>query len=477
MISNSKIFLMAMTLVAASVAWAEGVPQREEMPNLSHQREFETSLCPEGTTLSPGCEGDPQKAMELAAELFRQAGPKLGCRFVESCYLLVLGDQRPYGGWNGFIEGYQASDEEVFDQLNRYLVPRGLSIHPENPTWRGEGKVGAWSMYSLSGLEKRTRDCQISWMPRYQRSTGWAGRYRWEKQARSAYQAQPGTKTYHLMEGFMLGYPDAAIVNCQEVFARPFDTLEANIGAAYYYECGVPCFSYRTEDLSDPGIVRTEQEWSSFLERAYASGTHQQLAGQADFVQARLQRSPKTTCWYFEGQRRSGQKVTRSGSDRDVEEWFVQHRQELCGWLAQESDLWRVVEKIPAIRGREVTYGILVDILCRGLFQDQQPWAEMAQQTLRSSPKVASQFVQQQFIKAAQVTARLDGDQFSSGLPYLFGCKNGMKLFGELDSESQIQVVKALAAKRERRDLQELIQLAKGKGNPLASAWNAYGPK
>ena len=141
---------------------------------LSFQPQFET-LLEDGLRL-PGAAGDAEAAMSLALSLFERAGPKIGCRFVESCYLLTLGDMRPYGDWNGFLQDPQPSDDPVWDALNRELVPRGLSLHPARPR---NGKTPSWGLFSLGGLELRTRQCSIEWVPLYQRSSWWQGFYCW----------------------------------------------------------------------------------------------------------------------------------------------------------------------------------------------------------------------------------------------------------------------------------------------------------
>ncbi len=223
--------------------------------------------------------------MALAAELFDMAGPRLGCRFVESCYLLTLGDLRPNGSWNGFIHDPQPSDGEVLDALNRELVPRGLSLHP-----RGPGT--SWSLYSLGGLELRTRQCSLPWVPLYQRSSWWTGFYTWQAQFWDAC-------TQHLEfgwgwfdEGFMLGYPDRAVLDCPAIQKLGWSkAVPAEVEQADFYQCGLPVFFMLPESRHDPSIVEVEKAWSQFLKSAYASPGHNLLRARKDFLEARRLRA------------------------------------------------------------------------------------------------------------------------------------------------------------------------------------------
>ena len=249
------------------------------MPGLSDQARFETLLV-DGPR-RPGASGDGQAAMALAIDLFERAGPRLGCRFVESCYLLALGDLRPNGSWNGFIREPQDTDGEVLDALNRELVPGGLSLHPA-----GTGR--SWGLYSLGGLELRTRQCSFPWVPRYERSSWWEGFYLWRDRFWKACEEQfePGWGWFD--EGFMLGYPDQALLDYPSMKAAGWKgTVAAPLELADLYRCGLPNFLQWPESREDPDIQGVVSAWSQFLKCAYASPGHLQLRSRPDFLEAR----------------------------------------------------------------------------------------------------------------------------------------------------------------------------------------------
>ncbi len=251
----------------------------------SHEDEFEVKMAPAGTPLTAPVAGDPVATMKLVWELYRAAGPRIGNRFVEPCYLLCLGDLRPYAAWNGFIIDPQPEDEAIYDRINEILVPRGLSIHPRKMDEKG--RVEAFSLRSLAGLEKRTRESKLDWVPKYDRATGWPGYYAWKDEC---YKRLPkGGDAFHLVEGIMLGYPDPAVEHFPElVWSQWPTTVEATIPAASYYLCGKPIFSLRSSDSAHPAVVATETEWENFLTRCYRTSEHQKLAAEPKFVEERL---------------------------------------------------------------------------------------------------------------------------------------------------------------------------------------------
>lgn len=352
--------VLSCLLVLASLALAEP---------LSYQKEFELQLCPDAEKLAPPVKGDAEATMRLVRELFELAGPKIGSRFVESCYLLCLGDLRPYGAWNGFMVDPQPGDDEILDKLNRYLVPRGYSLHMHAA--REGGKVGSFSIHSLEGLDKRTRESRLAWVPRYHRESGWTGYYQWKK---DIYKRLPKDGyTFDRVEGVMLGYPDAAVDHQEEmVWSNWPTTVDAYLPESAYYDCGLPVFSLRWQDSVDPGLVALEEEWRSFLGQAYASPTHRALASDPKFVAARRvklsgdpdkQGFPHGDVRYGES-RRLGY-TWRSDEDRELdsqlERWLPAHAEELVTALADNSDLQQVAEAagFPRLRSQHLWCWIL----------------------------------------------------------------------------------------------------------------------
>ncbi len=320
---------------------------------LSYQKEFELQLCPDASKLAPPLGGDAEASMKLVRELYELAGPKIGSRFVESCYLLCLGDLRPYAAWNGPMTDPQPEDDEVIDRLNRYLVPRGYSLHVHRP--KPGARPASFSLHSLEGLDKRTRESQLSWIPRYRRESGWAGYYQWK---RDIYKRLPDKGKYNFdkVEGVMLGYPDVAVEHFEELVWSDWPTtVDAYLPESRFYACGLPIYSLRWQDASDAGLVALENEWRVFLAAAWDSPTHKTLAAEEAFKKARRRRAaddakpeslPNGDARYDESLRYGytwrGREATEL--DSDLERWLPVHFEELRRALAENSNLQEVAE-------------------------------------------------------------------------------------------------------------------------------------
>lgn len=320
---------------------------------LSYQKEFELQLCPAGSKLASPLRGDAEATMNLVRELYDLAGPKIGCRFVESCYLLCLGDLRPYAAWNGFMSDPQPEDDETIDRLNRYLVPRGYSLHVHRP--KPGARQGSFSLHSLEGLDKRTRETELAWIPRYHRETGWVGYYQWKK---DIYKNLPDKGKYNFdkVEGVMLGYPDVAVERFPELIWSDWPTtVDAYLPESRFYICGLPVYSVRWQDASDPGLVALEREWRSFLAAAWANPAHKELASEPSFVKARRQRAAEDTrpeelpngdTRYAESLRYGYTWRGREERelDTDLERWLPAHTEVLERALRENSNLQEVAE-------------------------------------------------------------------------------------------------------------------------------------
>lgn len=451
----------------------------EPASTLSQTRNFEVTLCPEGSAILPGTDGDAARAMALAHELFRQAGPRLGSRFVEPCYLLALGDMRPYAGWNGFIRDYQPDDELTCDRLNRYLVPRGISLHPERVGARTD-RVGAWSIYSLGGLERRTRECRLDWVPKFQRSQGWTGYYQWQNKFSAALQEHVALSQGHFSEGFMLGYPDSAIDAVDQLFRYPsFARVDACIPNADYYVCGMPVYHLRAQDYDRPDSQTRERDWGAFLTAAYASSEHQNLAAEPDFQAARRAQAMPPDLRYQEGVRLSAQPASlrpTSSSNTSAQKWLVDNPAVLSEALQSQSDLHALASKVQVDPRFPVDREVVREWVLRGAYYGEPVAVELARLYQQKYPKEYAALLVEQIDEAAQ---RLKGEPSKYGNPWdghlqeLLLTGEGRRAFEGLDQQHQDQILSALERWQKSTYLQELLRECQSgpESSPLRRAW------
>ncbi|MBX3171751.1 MAG: hypothetical protein KF760_30350 [Candidatus Eremiobacteraeota bacterium] len=435
---------------------------------LSYQKEFELQLCPDGSKLEPPLSGDAEATMKLVRELFERAGPKIGSRFVESCYLLCLGDLRPYAAWNGFMTDPQPQDDEVIDNLNRYLVPRGYSLHLHKP--RPGEKQGSFSLHSLEGLDKRTRETRLAWIPRYRRETGWPGYYRWKKEI---YRRLPekGPYNFDKVEGVMLGYPDVAVEHFENLVWSDWPTtVDAYLPESRFYTCGLPIYSLRWQDAADPGLVALESEWRTFLAAAWASPTHKALAREQAFIHARRQRTleeakpdtlPNGDARYAEAFRYGYTWRAREECelDSDLERWLPAHAGDLCQALAENSNLQEVARASghPRLRSEHLWSWIL-----RGSCLPDSDAGRLFEVFQRQHPDVLLQLYRKQLNdKAEQILRRgetdnpgWDGQAFAQ----MLGCSYCRSLFPQLAGWEQQVVLKAARSRSGYAPLARLLQ-------------------
>ena len=449
----------------------------EPSATLSQTRNFEVGLCPAGSPILPGADGDPAKAMALARELYRQSGPRLGCRFVEPCYILALGDLRPYAGWNGFIVGYQPEDELTFDRLNRYLVPRGISLHPERVGER-EGKVGAWSLYSLGGLERRTRECRLEWVPKFQRSQGWTGYYQWEEKFSAAYMEHVALSRGHFYEGFMLGYPDSAIVAVDELFRSPgFARVDACIADADYYTNGMPVYEVRAQDYNRPDVQQNERDWGGFLTGAYASPEHKSLAAEPDFQAARQLQATPPDFRYQEGVRLAPKPEALraiSTSNTASQKWLVANPSVLTEAL--QADLSALAAKVQVDPRFPVRPEVVKAWVLRGAFFSEPVAVELARLYKQRFPKEYAALLTDQ-IKLAVRGLRDEPSGYDSpwdgNLQELLLTTEGRRAFEGLELERQDQIMADLERWQKNKYLQDLLKECQSgpDSSPLRRAW------
>lgn len=435
---------------------------------LSYQKEFELQLCPDGSKLAPPLRGDAEATMQLVRELYDLAGPKIGCRFVESCYLLCLGDLRPYAAWNGFMSDPQPEDDETIDRLNRYLVPRGYSLHMHKSPG---AKQGSFSLHSLEGLDKRTRETHLAWIPRYHRESGWPGYYQWK---RDIYKRLPekGKYNFDKVEGVMLGYPDAAVEQFENLVWSDWPTtVDAYLPESRFYVCGLPVYSLRWQDASDPGLVALEQEWRSFLASAWASPSHKRLAAEASFVKARRQRAsqdagpetlPNGDTRYAESLRYG---YTWRGReelelDSDLERWLPAHADQLQQALRDNSNLQEVA--VASGNGRLRSEHLWLWIL-RGSCQPASDAGHLFEAFQRHHPEVLLQLFRKQLNEKAAAILRRgpredDPGWDGEGLAQMLGSAYCRSIFAQLDPWEQQVVLKAARSRSGHAPLSRLLQ-------------------
>jgi len=227
---------------------------------------------------------DPEKAVALLLNLYNRAGPRLGCRFVESCYLLTLADWRARGAWNGYLIPFPPEDEQRIADLNEWLKPQGLALE-----LRQKPEGARLDIISLGGLEYTSNRSGTEWMQPYDRETGWEGRDQWMSAAKARLNALPThTEPFHYLEGFLLGYPDVAVERyCSPAGDHTIDTADATIPAVARYQCGLPIFSLLAADCEHPEVTETEDNWQAFLEAVYDHPRLRKLTDSPEFLAAR----------------------------------------------------------------------------------------------------------------------------------------------------------------------------------------------
>jgi hypothetical protein len=91
----------------------------------------------------------------------------------------------------------------------------------------------------------------------------------------------------HITYGFLLGYPDKAIIESVKFWGSddPFAErlISANILGAGYYRCPQPVYDYPRNLINDPTITEHERKWSKILKDYYHSEFHKSLANDPKF--------------------------------------------------------------------------------------------------------------------------------------------------------------------------------------------------
>jgi len=460
----SLLWLLILPLGAEPKSRLQQFEERLKASFLS-EKEFEVRLHPGALEATLG--GDGERAMALAQRLYDLAGPRLGCRFVESVYLLCLGDQRPYGSWNGFLNDPGPEDVEAIERLNRTLMPHGYSLHLYGPDEKG--RVSAFSIRSLAGLELTSSESRLAWVPRYQRSTGWSGYYAWKTRIWRSFPER--SSGFHKVEGIMLGYPDSAVEHYEQLCFDDWPTtVECTLPEAYTYECGVPIFSLRFQDSRAADVIAREQRWRDFLAQAYASPTHHQLSRGKEFRAAREARvRPDQTSadyryaesrvrgWSWDG--------PRPLLNSDMERWLVEHWGELAAAAGRTSDLFQIARDSshPGLSGE-----ILWNWLLRGSLTVDEPARQWFEAFRQQHPEALAQHyrraLQQRCQRILKRPAGKDPGWDANSLTQLTGSPYLHELLEQMNEAELDLLFQAIEARRTHPPLGQLIERSQREG-------------
>ena len=248
---------------------------------------FELEMVPPGGPGHIHSQVSVEATVDLVMQLYRRAGPRIGCRLVEPSMVLTLSGARGLTAWNGTWRGATLEDAMRLEELDRFLVPRGISLQPGSDFLKGEGSV---DVIHLAGVERVTRSSFIPATMAYHASSGWRGFYTWRDAQLKAYDRQRPVpvEAYHVLCGILLGYPDRAVLGYLGAGALGNErSISADIPYSNYYECGMPTFQFLPEDLDDPGILDKIHEWGELLRGIYEHPWMRDLDSNREFRQAR----------------------------------------------------------------------------------------------------------------------------------------------------------------------------------------------
>ncbi|HEY4000573.1 MAG TPA: hypothetical protein VGO93_17010, partial [Candidatus Xenobia bacterium] len=244
------------------------------------QPQFETRLAP---TVHVRKDVSADATVRLFLQVYRIAGPRIGCRLVDPADLLTLSGSRGLTSWNMRWPVLTGDDLQRLEAVDRLLAPQGISVECSGPSLDEE-------MVNLAGVE---RMCRTSHMPAtipYDSQTGWVGYYQWQTQQMNAYDQQapvPQQNRDHVYYGLMLGYPDRAILGYMQYDSSSQNarTIASDIPFTSYYECGVPSFNFLPDDLA--AVQPTIKAWGRLLQAIYRHPAMVRLDADPAFRQAR----------------------------------------------------------------------------------------------------------------------------------------------------------------------------------------------
>lgn len=280
------VLLLVAVFLTACVSHLEAQAQASATPTLATSPRFELLIDDGAAQVDRTVSANA--TVQTFLQMYRTAGPRLGCRFVDASTMLTLSGARALTDWNGAFHDLQADDLHEFENLNRWLVPRGISVHVNQDPDR-EGSYGL-SVVNLAGLERMSRATRIAGFEPYFATSGWRGYYEWTDRVleRLSRNPQLGVDGVHAYFGVLLGYPDRAILDYLRARNRsPRQMIGSDTPWTTYYECGVASFRFPANDYDDATIVATERVWGDLLEAIYTSPEMRSLEADAEFCDAR----------------------------------------------------------------------------------------------------------------------------------------------------------------------------------------------
>jgi len=254
---------------------------------------------------SPVWANPPEETARLTAERIERyytiLGPETGCRLYDPCNVLTLAHLRPVARWNGrpFTE---QRHREAFEKLNRTSRSEGHHFSVD--------KHGRLTIRSLTALKRDTHRQAPAWITPFPKDGDFEDWDAWSKSTaqlagRYAEEKSYGREdlTFHLIEGFLLGYPPAAV---EQYMTKSDDPLHHSRAIAAYIpnsmilENGAPVFDILPEQAGDPSISARAGEWGNFLETFYALPSVRARITSPVFLQSRTALNPELYHSYHE---------------------------------------------------------------------------------------------------------------------------------------------------------------------------------
>lgn len=233
-----------------------------------------------------------EQTVARMAALYAALGPHLGCYLVEANAVLTIAGAR--GDADLSIDDPTPDDLVTLQQAQPAFAAQGIrwevmeEVHYTafgRPFWPA-------SLNSLEGYARSSRTSHLVGIRPFDASTGWEGFHEWLDVTFRALEAAYPTHAMTMWDGFLLGYPDQAIMDfCVALETGTIEQMECvRLPAVDRYLGAQPCFSYAPAHASDPAIVATATAWQELLESVYASEWHQQLVADPAFQAARQAR-------------------------------------------------------------------------------------------------------------------------------------------------------------------------------------------
>lgn len=214
---------------------------------------------------------------ELVLELYREAGPGVGCLLLEPEMVLFFGGHKPRT--HRITEAVSSEDAGTFERLNRFLQSRGHRLVLEDDSFFGQ---------SLVGLEQCTARSGLDWVEPFSKETGWRGYDRWVAEA----QRKLDEDTLDLVD-FMYGRPDSALMGSDDDAVAESFFMTTSIPYAYFLSGYDVDFRVSPNDAAAPDVVEATRRLGSELSRFYTDPKVRELLQSEEFLKARRERRPR----------------------------------------------------------------------------------------------------------------------------------------------------------------------------------------